>query len=136
MGVLALVASGCSNTTDECNSRIPDNVHLTLVDAITHAPVRGFAQVDHGIQGGSDDCTDCGGCSSMNVLVTGQQSVRVTADGYAGVTLQVDGGSGSGVCDHTFEDLNEVVQMTAQPGATGAASGIACLGDMSIQLDM
>ena len=135
VGVLALVASGCGKNPDECNARAPDNVHLTLVDATTQAPVRGFAQVDQGRYGGYDDCYDCSGCSSLNVLVAGQQTVWVTADGYARVTLRLDGGSGSGACGFTFKDLSEVVQMTPQPGATAAPAQIVCM-DMSVQADM
>lgn len=132
MGVVALVASGCGRNPDACNSRIPPNVHLTLVDATTQAPVRGFAQVDQGLYGGYDDCNDCGGCSSVNVLVTGRQTVRVTADGYAPLTLQLDGGSGSGVCHHTFTDISEIVELTPQPGATASPVGIDC-SDMSVR---
>jgi hypothetical protein len=135
MCVVALVASGCRNHPDACNSRILPNVHLTLVDATTQAPVRGFAQVDQGLYDGYDDCYDCGGCSTVNVLVAGAQTVWVMADGYARVTLQLDGGSGSGVCGHTFRDISEVVQMTPQPGATAPPAGIVCM-DMSVPADM
>jgi hypothetical protein len=103
-----------------------------LVDATTRVSVRGFAQVDHGAQGGYDDCNSCGGCSSLNVVVIGQQTVWVVADGYAPVTVQIDGGSGSGVCGQTFEDLSEVVEMTPQPGTAAQPWGIGC-GDMSVR---
>jgi hypothetical protein len=133
--VVALAASGCVNYPDACNSRILPNVHLTLVDETTQAPVRGFAQVRHGSYGGYDDCNDCGGCASVNVLVTGQQTVSVVANGYAPVTLDLDGGAASGVCGHTFKEISEVVQMTPQLGATATPVGIVCL-DMSLPADM
>jgi hypothetical protein len=107
MGLLGLAASGCGNHADACNARIPPNVQLTLVDATTQGPVRGFAQVDDGAYDGYDDCYDCGGCSTVNVLVVGKQTVRVTADGYAPVTLELDGGTGSGVCGYTFQVVRD-----------------------------
>jgi hypothetical protein len=135
LGALALAASGCGNGVDQCNTNTPPNLHLTLVDATTQAPVRGFAHVGASAYSGADDCFDCGGCASVNVLVKGPQTVRVSADGYAAVTLQVDGGSGHGACGHTFEDISQVVQLSPQPGATGTPSGIVC-GDMSMRADM
>jgi hypothetical protein len=132
LGLSATVASGCSSNVDACNARIPNNVHLMLVDATTQAPVRGFAQVERGVFGGYDDCTNCAGCASLSVFVTGPQTVWVTADGYAPVTLQLDGGSGSGTCGHTFKQLSQVVPLTPQPGATGTPSGIVCT-DMTMQ---
>jgi len=137
LGAVVLVASGCLNTPDECNAKLPPNVHLTLVDGATQAPVLGHARVVDGLYDGLDDCAECGGCSSVSVVVIDKQAVLVTADGYAETTLNIDAPRGSDQCGVPLKQVTQVVQLTAQPGATYPAvtSDDAVCMDMGIPTD-
>ena len=136
LSAVVLVASGCWKNPDECNARFPNNVHLTLVDATTQAPVYGHASVVNGLYGGIDDCQECGGCSTLSVIVVDKQTVLVSADGYAEATLAIDAPTGSGQCGLPFKQVNVVVQMTPQPGATyPVGDDLVCM-DMGIPTDL
>ena len=138
LSAAVLVASGCWKNPDACNIRLPDNVHLMLVDATTRAPVDGHARVMNGLYGGLDDCAECGGCSSVSVVVVDKGTVLVTADGYAEATLSIDAPAGSGQCGLPLTQVNQVVPLTAQPGASYPAvtsGGLPCT-DMGIPTDL
>ena len=137
LGAVVLVASGCWYGPRECNARLPDNVHLTLVDATTQAPVYGHASVVDGRYDGIDDCGECAGCSSVNVFVAETQTVLVTADGYAEASLSIDAAYGSGQCGLPLKQVTQVVQLIPQPGATypaGTERGVCT--DMGIPTDL
>ena len=134
LSTVVLVANGC-NRSDECNIRLPANVHLTLVDATTQAPVNGHASVVNGLYDGFDDCAECGGCTTVSVVVVETRVVLVTADGYAEATLSIDAPPGSGECGLPLTQVSLVVRLPPQLGASYPVTGLVCM-DMGIPSDL